>query len=338
MRNSLLRLISMACLTVAFFSSAQAQDPIFSQFFAAPLQLNPGFAGSAFAPRMGVIYRNQWSGFGGAYRTYGAYYEQSVERLNSGLGIYVEGDNAGQGILRTNTASVAYAYNLQFGRDYSLRLGLDAGIRQVWLDWNKLVFPDQLDPIQGIQYISEETQPDDLNRTSLDLGAGLLFLSPHFWFGLGMKHLNRPNETLLSVNNIPGRGLPQRLTLHAGMDIPLGKNNKQAYPTFISPNFLFAQQGPFRQLNAGAYLGINRFFAGAWFRHAFHNADAAILHLGFREGIFKLGLSYDVNVSGLAAYSGGTYEMSLTVMLDQSENLKRKRAKSQINNCLGMFQ
>ena len=287
---------------------------------------------------MGVIYRNQWAGFGGAYRTYGAYYEQSVERLNSGLGIYVEGDNAGQGILRTNTATLAYAYNLQFGRDYSLRLGLDAGMRQTWLDWSKLVFPDQLDPIQGIQYISEETQPDDLNRTSLDLGAGLLFLSPRFWFGMGLKHLNRPNETLLNVNNIPGRGLPQRFTLHAGMDIPLSKNNKQAYPTFISPNLLFAWQGPFRQLNAGAYLGINRFFAGAWFRHTFRNADAAILHAGFREGIFKLGLSYDITVSGLAGRSGGSYEMSLSILLDQDDRLKKKRARSQINNCLGMFQ
>ena len=81
-------------------SFASAQDPIFSQFYAMPLQVNPGFAGSAIAPRVGAAYRNQWSGFNNAYRTYALFYEQSLERLNSGIGFNLEGDNAGDGIYK----------------------------------------------------------------------------------------------------------------------------------------------------------------------------------------------------------------------------------------------
>ena len=76
-------------LTLCFLlaiSRLAAQDPIFSQFYALPLQLNPGFAGSAYAPRLGMIYRNQWTGFDNAYRTYALSYEQSLDRLNSGIG------------------------------------------------------------------------------------------------------------------------------------------------------------------------------------------------------------------------------------------------------------
>ena len=91
-------------LLLLFFwaTLAFAQDPIFSQFYAMPLQINPGFAGSARAPRAGLAYRNQWTGFQSAYRTYAAYYEQSFDRLNSGIGFHVEGDNAGDGIFKTN--------------------------------------------------------------------------------------------------------------------------------------------------------------------------------------------------------------------------------------------
>ena len=40
----------------------QAQDPQFSQYYAAPLYLNPAFTGSEMLPRIGANYRNQWPG------------------------------------------------------------------------------------------------------------------------------------------------------------------------------------------------------------------------------------------------------------------------------------
>ena len=39
---------------------ALGQDPQYSQFYAAPLYLNPAFAGSAMAPRVNFNHRNQW--------------------------------------------------------------------------------------------------------------------------------------------------------------------------------------------------------------------------------------------------------------------------------------
>ena len=321
-----------------FWAWASAQDPIFSQFYAMPLQINPGFAGSSFAPRIGMAYRNQWTGFNSAYRTYAVSYEQKLDRLNSGIGFNIEGDNAGAGILKSTRLSAVYAYQLNLSDQLAIKLGVEAGAWQTNLDWEKLTFPDQIDPIGGIGNNTGETRPDLTNRTRFDISAGMLVLSEKFYFGGALKHLNTPNEGFLLINNNVTTGLPLRYTLHGGTEIIVKKGNKRQAPSFISPNVLFVSQGPYRQLNIGAYAGMDVVFAGAWFRHTFRNADALILLAGFRKDMFKIGLSYDLTVSGLAGRSGGTYELSFGILFDKNESIRKKKSRVDINNCLRMFQ
>lgn len=323
------KLVFILCL----FSSAVAlaQDPIFSQFYAMPLQINPGFAGSANAPRVGTAYRNQWTGFNNAYRTYAAFYEQRLNRLNSGIGFYAEGDNAGDGIFKTLKFSATYAYRLQVTDDIALKLGIEGGVRQANLDWLKLSFPDQIDAVDGFIYNTEEIQPDVTNRTALDISSGLMVLSEKFYLGFAMHHLNTPDESILLQNNNLLKGVPLRYTLHGGTELIVKAGNKARPASFISPNFLFVSQGPYKQLNLGAYASFGSIYTGAWFRHTFRNADAVILLAGFKEGIFKIGISYDVTVSGLSGYSGGTYELSLGLLFE-------KEKRPDINDCTRMFQ
>lgn len=312
--------------------NASAQDPIFSQFYAAPLQLNPAFVGSSHAPRAGMAYRNQWTGFNNAYRTYAVFYEQTLERLNTGVGFNLEGDDAGNGILRTLRASALFSYRLQLTGRLAVKIGAEAGIHQTALDWGRLVFPDQIDPIQGPVITTSELRPDQPNKSLLDLSAGFLLVSPRFWLGLGLKHLNTPDQGILFINDNLSGGLPMRYTVNGGMELPLGRSNKGSMASFISPNFLFASQGPYRQVNAGAYLAVGPVFGGAWFRHTLANADAAIFLVGFRQDMFKLGFSYDMVVSQLATRAGGTYEVTLGLFFDRG----RKRPVDW-NDCGKMF-
>jgi type IX secretion system PorP/SprF family membrane protein len=317
---------------------AAAQDPLFSQFYAAPLQINPGFAGSSFAPRMGAAYRNQWTGFDNAYRTYALYYEQSIDRLNSGIGFNIEGDDAGNGILKTLQASAIYAYRLQVSDQFALKIGAGAGARQSSLDWDKLLFPDQINPKDGPIGISEELRPDITNRTSLDISAGLLALGNTWHLGIGLKHLNSPDESILLRGQNLTPGLPILYIFHGGAELFVKEGNKRRPSSFLSPNFLFATQGPFKQLNVGAYGAIGSVFGGAWYRHTFNNSDAAILLAGFRKGVFKIGLSYDLTLSTLARRSGGTFELTVGMLFDQDERIRARKRKPDINNCLKMFQ
>ena len=328
------------CLLILWLTPlfAAAQDPLFSQFYAMPLQINPAFAGSASAPRVGAAYRHQWPGFSNAYRTYAVYYEQGIEQLNSGIGFNIEGDNAGDGIWRSTRLSALYSYSLNINDVVAVKIGVEVGAHQTSLDWQRLVFPDQLDPTGGIVNNTGEIQPDQTTRTRLDLGAGMLLVSEKFWVGGGLKHLNTPDESFLLVNNNVTSGLPLRMTLHAGTEIIVKKGNKRREAAFVSPNVLFASQGPYKQLNLGAYASGGPVFGGLWYRHSFQNADAVIVLAGWKQGMFKIGLSYDITVSGLAGTAGGAYELTFGVLFDQNENAKRKKRSSQLNDCLRMFQ
>ncbi len=330
------KLFTALLLLTGFF--AAAQDPVFSQFYAIPIQLNPGFAGSAFAPRMGAAYRNQWTGFSNAYRTYAVFYEQSIDRINSGIGFRVEGDNAGNGIYKTNSFSALYAYRLKITDGLGIRLGVEAGARQSNLNWEKLVFPDQIDGVGGFIYNTDEISPDITSRTALDISSGLLLLSEKFYLGASLRHLNAPRESILLINENLQKGVPLSYVVQAGTDLIVKRGNKLHPPSFISPNLLFIQQGPYRQLNLGAYAGLGNVICGAWFRHTFRNSDAAILMAGFKQGIFKFGLSYDITVSGLSNRAGGTYELTFGMLFDKNENLQKKKKRADINDCLRMFQ
>ena len=307
------------------------QDPIFSQFYAAPLQINPGFAGSANAPRFGAIYRNQWTGFNSAYRTYAVFYEQSLDRLNSGIGFHVEGDDAGNGIYKTNRFSAVYAYRLKVADKFAIKFGAEAGVHQTSLDWDQLIFPDQIDPLNGVTINTAELRPELTNTSRLDVSAGMMLLSERWYVGFALKHLNTPTDGVLLTNDNVASGLPLRYTLHGGTEIVIVPGNKRRQGSFFSPNFLFLSQGPYQQLNIGAYASAGPVFGGAWFRHTFGNSDAAILSAGFQEGVFKIGLSYDLTVSRLSNFAGGTYELSFRLIF-------KEKKRVDINDCVRMFQ
>lgn len=325
----------------------QAQDPIFSQFYAAPLQLNPAFAGTAIAPRVSFNYRNQYPSWPNAYITYAASYEQEFEAFNSGLGITVMTDAAGDGIYKTNYASAVYSYKVRLGGDYYAKFGLEAGLIQARIDWDRLIFEDQIDAIEGATdpsgnpFPTEELRPNSLTTTLFDASAGVLFYGGPLYAGISMKHLNRPDESFLRLNENLFAGRPLRLTIHGGAEFDLGVRNKRGNRAFISPNIMLVKQGDTGQINVGSYLSVGRLFGGAWFRHNFTLADAAIFSFGVREGIFRIGYSYDMTVSELAAAPGGTgntHEIALTINLGDSEQLRRRQASSRWNNCFKMFQ
>lgn len=326
----------------------RAQDPVFSQFFAAPLQLNPAFTGTNFAPRITFNYRNQYAAWlgGSAYSTYSVAYEQPIEAMNSGFGLMLLGDSAGQGIYKTNRASAFYSYKIRMNDDFAVKFGVQAGLIQTRLNWERLIFGDQIDPINGpvgpdgSVIPSNEDRPESLNKTSFDVSAGMLIYSGPLYGGVSIKHLSTPDESLLQVNENLSAGLPTRTTVHMGAEIPLLRGNNLSAPSFISPNLMFIKQGEFGQIMGGSYAGFGKIFAGLWYRHTFSNPDAVIVMFGYREGVLRIGYSYDQTISRLASApggTGGTHEISVTINFEDSYELKRKRRSARYNDCLNMF-
>ena len=92
---SLLMVISMKTVT--------AQDPQFSQFYAAPLYLNPALTGSTGQARVGINYRNQWPAIDANFTTFSGYADYFFEDYNSGVGIIFTHDKEGLAGLTSTT-------------------------------------------------------------------------------------------------------------------------------------------------------------------------------------------------------------------------------------------
>src|SRR5688500_3839453 len=125
--KKILFLIIIGC---SFRSIGWAQDPEFSQFYANPLYLNPAYTGTTQFPTVHLNFRDQWPEFSHAYISYSASFDFYIDMLNSGLGLLMLGDRAGEGIYNTFTLGGFYSYQANLGDNLALKVGLEAAIIQ----------------------------------------------------------------------------------------------------------------------------------------------------------------------------------------------------------------
>src|SRR4051812_46872863 len=195
-------LFPVMLLVSTCIGTLSAQDPIFTQYYANPLYLNPAFAGSARCLRVNLNFRNQWAGIEGTYVTYSASVDKHVDALQGGLGLIATSDNAGNGVLRTTNVSGMYSYLLDVSHTFSLRFGFQASFFQKSIDWSKLTFGDMIDERRGFVYNTREEKKLD-QKSNVDFSAGILGYSKRFYFGAAVNHLTQPDEGLLGTSKLP---------------------------------------------------------------------------------------------------------------------------------------
>lgn len=322
LRKVFFLLAGMVCVGGNVFS----QDPIFSQFYANPLYLNPALTGVERCPRVILNYRNQWPGIdngGGNYVSYAASYDQHVDALSGGLGLLMLHDREGaNGIFKTTRASLIYSYNLAVNRKLSMRFGLEATYFNKAIDWSQLTFGDMIDERYGFIYPTNET-PVNSSVQGVDFSGGWLAYTKYFYGGFAVHHLTEPKETFLLGDDTQ---LPRKFTAHMGLVVPINKR----YPKegAISPNILFQQQGQefsgnpnARQMYLGMYGYKGPIVGGIWYRAQ----DAFIVLVGIHTEYVRFGYSYDITTSKLTNKSGGSHEVSLALLFDCKPQRKRFR-------------
>lgn len=319
--------------------SLSSQDLIFSQYYISPMHVNPAFAGLNAYPTFTINYRNQWAALDNAYNTYAATYDQYFKKMNSGFGLIILNDDQGDGILTSTQLSGIYSYKLRFRDDWQISFGLQASAIQNRLDWDKLIFFDQIDiergPFDsaGVPFPSNEQQPANLNNSYFDLSFGMLLYNPDYYIGISLDHINGPYGGFLQeIDNGRQQGVPLLFSLNAGMQIIIFEDNKGNPTTFISPNVIFAHQSGFSQVNAGAYIQIDSLFGGAWVRHTIDNIDAFIFSFGVNFNNTRLAYSFDLTSSRLGLQTGGSHEIAISIGLEQ---LAKKESK--LNDCFSLF-
>ena len=307
---------------------ALAQDPNFSQFFVSPLTLNPALTGKFNGDfRAAGNYRDQWPAISKAFITSTLSLDMPIMRgklseLDTwGVGLLAMTDKTANGILSTNMISLSTAYHKGIDEDglNTIGLGFQGTYNTKRLDGTKLNFEDELDQFGGWSIPSGETiDNQQVNLSYFDVSVGALFNGStdgynNYYVGASVYHINKPKE---SFTGDIFYTLNPRVTLNAGGAIPIGDRTRTVYLSSI-----YSRQAGATNIVAGGAVGFllngdeekpNNFYAGLWTR--FNNVnDALIPYIGLEFGDFRLGASYDVNISSLktASQSRGGLEISL---------------------------
>jgi type IX secretion system PorP/SprF family membrane protein len=306
--------------------TVSAQDPQFSQFYAAPLYLNPAFAGSTGQARAGINYRNQWPAIDANFTTMSAYFDYFIEDKKSGIGLLLVRDTEGLANLRSLSIAAQYSYELQLTDYLGFRPGAQVALYNRDVNFGKLTFGDQFDPATGdfISSTTAETFQTNFSKTFVDLSFGGVLFTRVAWLGAAANHLNKPNQSIIDEQS----QLPIKLSVHGGFKffmkpgvIENGIYSREAERS-IAPAIQYRHQGKFDQLDLGLYFTFEPIVLGTWYRgvpfkqvDGFVNNESLVLLLGFTKlgakDAINVGYSFDYTISRLGMGSGGAHEFSL---------------------------
>lgn len=319
----------LALVLSVLFVQARAQAPQFSQFYAAPLYLAPSFAGGTDGSRIVMNYRNQWPQIPGAFVTYAFSFDHYFHNYRSGLGVLVLRDQAGSGRLANTQGGLAYSYNFQIDRNWTLRPGLQFLYAQRTVDFHRHVFGDQL-TLEGILPTTLVAQPID-KVGYFDASSSLLAYSPQAWGGLAVDHMMTPNQSMTQEES----RIPLRFSLFGGYRFHYGGRYAEQARESISLAVMYKNQGRFNQLDLGAYWSKDPISLGLLYRgiplfnnqiHGLMNNDALVVMGGLRTENLRIGYSYDFTISRLINSTGGAHEISLIYQFNQGPPAKRQSA------------
>lgn len=330
---------TVQCLLVIAFLSwgtekVQAQDVQLSQFYASPLYLNPGFAGSAHFNRLSTHQRMQWPGVDARYITSLFSFDKYFEKYQSGFGVMFMQDYQGGSTITSTDVTFQYAYELRIANTVTFRPGLQLGLVSRSVNYSDLRFPHQYNDESGYNNVVNPLEDHGAERIHYaDISTGGVLYTNNMWVGISGHHLNTPNQSFYGEVS----SLPVKWAVVGGYRIPLSSNRYQRKfsSTSITPAFHYKMQGKSDQFDLGVYFNYSQLQAGAWYRgiptkkynSKLHNNESMALMLGWKWEFFSFGYSYDFTISRLdVARPWGAHEINITYVA--YKHLKKNKMRS----------
>jgi len=335
--NKQLFVIPVIILMGCFLHSTRlkAQDAQFSQFYNSPLSMNPSLTGAFNGGiRLLANYRDQWHSISKSapYKTFAFSYDMGLMKKAEntgflGIGISFLSDKAGDSQFGLNQVNLSLAYHVQISGYHTLSGGVMGGFAQRSINFNNLQWSSQcIDGNYDPNLPSYETGYSS-NKSYSDFGAGIqwtyskgeIYSTANNQFnmntGISFFHVSQPNVSFYSASK---DNLPIKMVIHTNMLISF-KNTKQS----LIPSFEYIQQGPLKNIVAGILLRLKLMDESKYTGRVKGAAislggncrigDALIPQVMMEFANYAIGLSYDVNTSGLTGVTSGKggFEISL---------------------------
>ncbi len=322
------------CLMLSI-NLSKAQDVQFSQFYAAPLYLNPAFTGSTERGRAGLNFRRQWPALNHSFTTVSAFSDYHLNNLNSGIGFILNQHKEDFLGFQSTEVGLLYAYKLKLTDALVLRAGIQGSLFNKNINFENLVFGNQIDIVNGqVIGASGEVFNVDANSSFLSLSSGLLLYTNNFWFGGSVHHINQPSQSFIDGNSV----LKRKYSFHMGYKFSLASGGRlrslsyQFQERSLSLAVNYKRQGGFSQFDFGAQLYLQPLVFGLSYRglpfsplENLFNSDALITLVGVElNQNVSMAYSYDFTISKLANASGGAHEISLTFRFGKVSRRSRR--------------
>ncbi|AZI27125.1 type IX secretion system membrane protein PorP/SprF [Pedobacter sp. G11] len=308
-------LTSFLCMITLYCS---AQDPKFSQYFAAPLSLNPAYTGFFDGEyRIAINTRQQWGNLGDPYNTYSVSGDiklvEDENFTNSVFSLGLSGlfDESFNRALKSQYISASMSYYQYLDVEHRFKFGLAPQVSYVskFLDYNKLTFASQYTDGGFDNSLPNylDLKNDKTSYFDVNIGANFAanFNQLSFAVGYAHYHLTKPQETLLNNAN---EYVPVRQTANFGMLYLL--NN------YVDLNVtgVYNVQRNNKDTILGTVVGFKpndetrlKLNFGMWFKF---NEASFYPYVGVAMGDVSAGLNYTVYGNKLLSATPRTYELS----------------------------
>ena len=253
------------------FQISYSQDPTFSQFNLNQYYFNPAYTGYHGGYEFAATYRSLWPNVPGKVllgplATYYAYLSASFHEKGNyagSLSVFAMQDAEGEGYLTTNTFGLSYAEHFAikvYRSDKEPRLQLSVGFKgymsTVSVNWDKLVFTDQLNVDYGISPSSGIGQSGSATtRPFWDMDAGLLlwnnFMARDKWYneiGFSLTHILTPYVSITGATTEETR-IPRKMVINYRSTVNMAGDHIS-----FGPIVFFELQNKFYELNTGIDL------------------------------------------------------------------------------------
>lgn len=339
-----------------------AQDPFFVHFNSSRSYYNPALVGEKGSSSINMKYKTQWNTTTAtSFKTMMLSFEEHLPCSILDYGFMAIADEEGEGRFRTFDIGGKVAGTLSLGSSkkstHNIRIGISAQVMQQSINYNRLVFSDQLDPKWGTSrglgtaFISPE---ENQSNWAFMPAGGVVYKA--------IFNRRKPNKSVVT---------PTTLTLGASWNnikngdkasiLNLTTNAAERYSLFVELEYIFshdsneffaikplvlhqAQGNPFDGLadvlsywEYGTQVLFNRRAAIGLYGHSStrgllntataQNTNWISANAEFGSFIrvnnkvkqrFDLGLSFSKNISGLANDVGLIYEISISWHFAQS--------------------
>lgn len=277
--------------------SAQ-QQPIFSSYLLNPFFYNPAVSGSENIHRLNVNYRDQWSGFEGAPKTFSAsMYGSLKDRQKHGYGLMIVSDKIG---LTARTGVYAnYSYGIKLNKKTSLRLGISPGFLQ---------YRVRLYDVRVFDGGDELLTGNILSENALDINAGFHLHNEKFFFGGSFSHVLGKTASFTTFND----QLRLHYNLMGGYEFKLNKKF-DLQPIVVAR---YTQSAPVQADLTLRWV----YMKNIWLSTSYRTSDAVSLGLGYivKDRLW-IGYTYDYTLTSIRAYQSGSHEIGISYALTKKK-------------------